>query len=115
MEYMDFEEKELINKYNEYITEIDPNSKLSYKDFADGYINFVIVDGKHLKLVKDRIIEYCDNCGQETEIDRNGGYCEHCNKWLKPCSLCDMDKVNCANCKKFERGKSKSAKVKKIF
>lgn len=87
------------------LQKLTPNSKLSYKDFADGYINFVIADGKHLKLVKDRIIEYCDNCGQETEIDRNGGYCEHCNSWLKPCSLCDMDKVNCANCKKFERGK----------
>lgn len=87
------------------LQKLTPNSKLSYKDFADGYINFVIVDGKHLKLVKDRIIEYCGNCGQETEIDRNGGYCEHCNSWLKPCSLCDMDKVNCANCKKFERGK----------
>lgn len=28
MEYMDFEEKELINKYNEYITEIDPQFKI---------------------------------------------------------------------------------------
>lgn len=104
MEYIDFEEKELINRYNEYITEIEHNSKLSYKDFVDGYINFVIVDGKHLKLVKDRITEYCGICGQETEIDRNGGYCEHCNSWVKPCSLCDMDNVNCSNCKKFERG-----------
>lgn len=118
MEYMDFEEIEeydLIDRYKDYVESIEPGTDTTYKEFANAYINSVMVEDKPLKLVKDRIIEYCDNCGQETEIDRNGGYCEHCNKWLKPCSLCDMDKVNCANCKKFERGKSKSAKVKKIF
>lgn len=44
--------------------------------------------------------ELCDVCGQETEIDNKvGGYCSTCGKFLKPCSMCDMDKVNCNECK----------------
>ena len=115
MDFVEIEEYDLIDRYKDYVEGVDPGTDTTYKEFANAYINSVIVEDKPLKLVTDRITEWCDNCCQETEIDRNGGYCEHCNKWLKPCSLCDMDNVDCANCNKFEKGKSKSAKVKKMF
>lgn len=43
-------------------------------------------------------IEWCDECGQENEISSNGGYCKNCGEWLRPCSTCDMDNVDCNNC-----------------
>lgn len=43
--------------------------------------------------------EWCDNCGEETEITDKGGICKGCGKFLLPCSLCDMNKVNCEKCK----------------
>lgn len=46
-----------------------------------------------------KTFEWCDNCGQETEILDTGGNCKHCGKHLLPCSLCDMDKVKCSKCK----------------
>ena len=62
-----------------------------------------------------KVFEQCDNCGEETElivkIDSKGnyieygGYCKECGKFLLACSMCDMDKVNCSECKfeKFKR------------
>lgn len=48
---------------------------------------------------ENKTFELCDNCGQETEIDSNlGSYCSTCGKFLKPCSMCDMDNVNCSKC-----------------
>lgn len=44
-------------------------------------------------------IEWCDKCGQENEISSSGGYCKHCGKWLRPCSICDMNIVDCNFCK----------------
>lgn len=43
--------------------------------------------------------EWCNVCGQTTKILSTGGKCEHCGKFLLPCSLCDMNKVNCKKCK----------------
>lgn len=60
--------------------------------------------------------EWCDVCGMETEISENGGYCDYCGKFLIPCSLCDMDKVNCNECK-FEKERGKNMvdyKIKEI-
>lgn len=48
----------------------------------------------------EKIVEWCPHCGQETEIDRLGGKCEHCGHFLKPCSLCNMDIVDCSKCEK---------------
>lgn len=53
---------------------------------------------KYFKEV-NKIFEYCPFCNDESIIDEDGGNCKHCGKYLKPCSLCDMDKVNCNNCK----------------
>lgn len=47
----------------------------------------------------EKTIELCDNCGQESSIGIYGGHCKYCGKWLKPCSMCNMDKVNCNFCK----------------
>ncbi len=44
------------------------------------------------------ITERCPECDTETKISNNGGFCEHCGKWVKPCSMCDMDSVNCKKC-----------------
>lgn len=68
---------------------------------------FVLGSGKLVVIgygkILDTTFEWCDNCGQETEISINGGKCEHCGKFLLPCSMCNMDEVVCSNCK-FERG-----------
>lgn len=53
-----------------------------------------------------KTFELCDSCGQETEITEKGGHCEHCGKFLLPCSLCDMDKVKCSECE-LEKEKRK--------
>lgn len=50
---------------------------------------------KHFK----KIIELCPYCGEERRISINGGNCKHCKKFILPCSNCDMDKVNCTQCK----------------
>lgn len=47
----------------------------------------------------EKTFEWCDECGMETEINENGGHCEYCGKFLLPCSLCDMNKVKCNECK----------------
>ena len=43
--------------------------------------------------------EFCPYCEQEVLINRNGEKCSVCGHFLKPCSLCDMDKVKCSECK----------------
>lgn len=48
--------------------------------------------------INNTTTEWCSNCENETEIELEGGHCKHCGKWLKPCSMCDMDKVNCTLC-----------------
>ena len=52
-----------------------------------------------------KITEYCPHCNDEEEIDETGGICSGCGHFLKPCSLCDMDNVNCKDCE--ERWKTK--------
>ena len=47
----------------------------------------------------EKIIEYCPYCNDEEEIEETGGICSGCGHFLKPCSLCDMDKVKCSECK----------------
>lgn len=49
--------------------------------------------------MENKIYEYCPYCNDESIIDKNGGICEHCGNYLKPCSLCNMNKVNCNKCK----------------
>ena len=44
------------------------------------------------------ITEYCPHCNDEVLINRNGEKCSGCGHFLKPCSLCDMDNVNCRDC-----------------
>ena len=80
--YIEFEETELIDRYKDYIKDIEPNSNVTYKEFANAYISSVIIEDKHIKLKKDRVTKLCKNCGKMTEIDKNGGYCEHCNNWI---------------------------------
>ena len=46
-----------------------------------------------------KITEYCPYCNDETEIEETGAVCSYCGHFLKPCSLCDMDKVKCNECK----------------
>ena len=46
----------------------------------------------------EKITEYCPYCNDETEIEETGAVCSYCGHFLKPCSLCDMDKVKCNEC-----------------
>ena len=49
--------------------------------------------------------EFCPYCEKDVLIPTVGGYCDTCGVWLKPCSLCNMDEVNCNKCK-WEVGKN---------
>lgn len=80
-----------ISLYNELKYYKIKNSELL--DFIQDFWELEIVEYK-----EDEITEWCDCCGQETRIKNTGGYCKYCGKWLKPCSLCDIDKVKCINC-----------------
>lgn len=47
------------------------------------------------------IKEWCPNCGNDVEIKGTMRWhkCPVCGNYIKPCSLCDCDKVNCnENC-----------------
>lgn len=78
--------------------------------FENGYVRFDYYNVEIFNV--DNIFEeqytteWCDECGMETEISIYGGYCSHCGKYLLPCSMCDMNKVNCSKCEKlsFEKG-----------
>ena len=50
-------EEELRNRYNEYITEEDPDTTMSYDEFKQSYLNDVMVDGKHLELENKKLEE----------------------------------------------------------
>lgn len=44
--------------------------------------------------------EWCDNCSNDVIIDSSRpSLCPICRKPIKPCAMCDMDKVNCDECK----------------
>lgn len=82
-----------IERFNNEIIDL----KQSIKDCEDNIKKYQSIN---LDIVsEDEIVEWCDNCKNESVILKNGGYCEHCGKYLLPCSLCDMDKVDCSNCK----------------
>ncbi len=46
------------------------------------------------------ITEWCPNCEGEVEIlnTPEKQICPECNENISPCSLCDHNNVNCANC-----------------
>lgn len=48
----------------------------------------------------DKIYEWCNHCGMDTVMESKFEIqeCEHCKAKLKPCSMCDTDKVNCNKC-----------------
>ena len=82
-----------IERFNNEIIDL----KQSIKDYEDNIKKYQAIS---LDIAsEDEIIEWCDKCGMESVISNNGGYCKHCGKYLLPCSLCDMDKVDCDNCK----------------
>ena len=72
------------------------------KDIKDNILNFYPFQEKCIKETALEIglitAEVCPNCNVEVLINRNGEKCEHCGKFIKPCSLCDMDNVNCRDC-----------------
>ena len=75
------------------------------KDFAD---DFYIHETEWIEKTALEIglitTEVCPHCNVEVLINRNGEKCKYCGLFLKPCSLCDMDKVKCNECK-FEKEK----------
>ena len=48
----------------------------------------------------DFIWEWCDDCNEEVILENKFiiQTCPNCHHKIKPCSLCDMDMVNCNNC-----------------
>lgn len=48
-----------------------------------------------------KIQEWCSNCCQEVTIDAEfkEQVCPNCGEIILPCSLCDMDTVECSKCK----------------
>lgn len=62
----------------------------------------------------EKIIELCENCNEEIEITKKGGYCSNCGAFVKPCSLCDNNKINCNDCI-FDKNKKDIVKYKNIL
>lgn len=73
------------------------------KDLKDNILNFYDYQKEWIKETALEIglitAEYCPYCQQEVLINRKGEKCNICGHFLKPCSLCDMDKVKCEECK----------------
>lgn len=46
------------------------------------------------------VFEKCPHCEEEVELlnIHELQMCPNCYKVIKPCALCDMDKVECKNC-----------------
>lgn len=60
--------------------------------------------------------EWCPNCESENEFELKGRklyICHNCGYALAPCSLCDMDNVNCAECELAEIAKEANEKFNK--
>ena len=85
--------EEIIKRLNNEIVDL----KQSIRNCEDDIKKYQAINLDFVS--EDEIVEWCNNCENESVISRNGGYCEHCGKYLLPCSLCDMDKVDCNNCK----------------
>ena len=45
--------------------------------------------------------EHCPNCDKDVRLKNvfKRQRCPSCNKLIKPCNICDMDKVDCSKCK----------------
>jgi predicted RNA-binding Zn-ribbon protein involved in translation (DUF1610 family) len=53
--------------------------------------------------MKEKVIEWCSNCGQEVKIDAIpyvAQKCPNCGALIRACCLCDCDKVDCNKCEK---------------
>ena len=88
--------KEIIEQFDE----VEDIKEIGNRIFVLGSKKLVVIG---FGGIINTTFEWCDECGQESEISINGGKCEYCGKFLLPCSMCDMDKVNCQNCK-FKNG-----------
>ena len=50
-------------------------------------------------LSRETTVEWCPYCNNEVVIPTFGvSTCPECGKPILPCSMCDMDKVNCVKC-----------------
>jgi len=49
---------------------------------------------------KKKVFEWCSHCESEVKIKRDRiSKCPYCKASIRPCMLCDMDIVNCNDCK----------------
>lgn len=49
---------------------------------------------------EDTCFEWCPKCENEVRISTEGvSKCPICGRSIKPCSMCDMNEVNCSKCK----------------
>lgn len=51
-------------------------------------------------MAKGSVTEWCSKCEQEVKLKSifKVQICPNCGKPIKPCALCDMDKVACSKC-----------------
>lgn len=51
-------------------------------------------------MAKNNVTELCPNCEEEVKLKAifKVQICPNCGKPIKPCALCDMDKVDCSKC-----------------
>lgn len=111
-----------INKFNKLLNYTDDGINLyglfvkflfdKYYKTNDADMSFFIDDNLNecinlfiKKYFLNATYEFCPYCEEDVLIPTVGGYCDTCGVWLKPCSLCNMDKVNCNKCK-WEIGKN---------
>ena len=105
------ENTELFNEYDgEYITENKEETDFIFENKREQIDEYYSKDWIYVNddWQEDKVeifyhaiktYELCPYCGEETQITEFGGKCKNCGRFLKPCSLCDMENVNCEKCK----------------
>ncbi len=74
-------------------------------DFTKAY-EFAIAHGgiwnkNMIYTSKEAVSELCPCCGEEVLLiaEKEAQICPNCGKTIIPCALCDMDQVDCSECK----------------
>ena len=76
--------------------------------------NFYNMEKKEEKEKNNVIFEICPHCDQEIPLEekKEKQLCHNCEGLIKPCSLCDLNEVDCNNCYLDDETDRQSEKLK---
>jgi DNA-binding Xre family transcriptional regulator len=82
-----------------YISELRTGKKFPSANCLDKLSAALNVPVANFFKDNNTCIEWCSSCQSEVEIPiGRASQCPHCGAIIKPCSQCDMDKVQCDSC-----------------